>query len=56
MRQLAECSDLIYEVSDKIQTKVYCVLHGKTVFGNIRMMFITNDFKCDFPCTYSEAI
>lgn len=45
MAKIIECSDKVSEVSDQIKSKIYCVLDGKTVFGNVRMIFITDNFK-----------
>lgn len=45
MAKIIERSDKVSEVSDQIKSKIYCVLDGKTVFGNVRMIFITDNFK-----------
>ncbi|KAK0220294.1 hypothetical protein IW262DRAFT_1461562 [Armillaria fumosa] len=45
MARIIERSDKVGEVSNEIKSKVYCVLDGKTAFGNVRMMFVTNNFK-----------
>ncbi|KAK0468960.1 hypothetical protein IW261DRAFT_1573270 [Armillaria novae-zelandiae] len=45
MARIIEHSDKVGEVSNKIKSKIYCVLDGKTAFGNVRMMFVTDNFK-----------
>ncbi|KAK0471796.1 hypothetical protein IW261DRAFT_1424882 [Armillaria novae-zelandiae] len=45
MARIIEHSDKVGEVSNKIKSKIYCVLDGKMAFGNVRMMFITDNFK-----------
>ncbi|KAK0468508.1 hypothetical protein IW261DRAFT_1426336 [Armillaria novae-zelandiae] len=45
MARIIEHSDKVGEVSNEIKSKIYCVLDGKTAFGNVRMMFVTDNFK-----------
>ncbi|KAK0489833.1 hypothetical protein EDD18DRAFT_1109968 [Armillaria luteobubalina] len=45
MARIIERSDKVGEVSNQIKSKIYCVLDGKTAFGKVRMIFVTDNFK-----------
>ncbi|KAK0474489.1 hypothetical protein EDD18DRAFT_1116506 [Armillaria luteobubalina] len=45
MARIIERSDKVGEVSNQIKSKFYCVLDGKTAFGKVRMIFVTDNFK-----------